>query len=302
MSNGRPSVRVTIAEWWYDLDQRAKLVLTAVFVLIIIALCALAAFSVIRLIVPRQEPTPTPTMTPTKVPVTPTATPAPTLAPTATLAPTLAPTVQPSPTPPPTDAEGDVGTYDTGDPVEDIPAGVDIGVASIAPDMRVVLQPGDEIPAAFADWVAEGEVLLWIALNEPVPDPPEVYVEWLFVLDMDGNVETGRPAGSARINPDLGMEVALGAFYDAGSGQPGTYFLVWDREQQALVRQAGGLRFTLDDSRTLVGMALPLETLTQAVQDTSGVTVVPDGVKGRAAALARVGAGRVIDFYPDRPE
>lgn len=301
MSNGKPSIRVNIAEWWYDLDQRAKLVLTAVFVLIIIALCAVAAFSVIRLVMPRQEPTPTATMTPTKAPpATPTATP--TLAPTPTPAPTNTPTVQPSPTPPPTDAEGDVGTYDTGDPVEEPPAGVDIGVASIAPDMQVVLQPGADVPAAFADWVAEGEALLWIALNEPVPDPPEVYVEWLFVLDMDGNVETGRPAGSARINPDLGMEVALGAFYDAGSGQPGTYLLVWDREQQALVRKAGGLRFTLDDSRTLVGLALPLETLAQTVQDTSGVTMAPDGVKGRAAALARGGAGRVIDFYPDRPE
>lgn len=300
MSNGKPSIRVTIAEWWYELDQRAKLVLTAVFVLILIALCALAAFSVIRLVLPKQEPTPTATLTPTKAPVTPTATP--TLAPTPTPAPTLAPTVQPSPTPQPTDAEGDVGTYDTGDPVEDAPAGVDIGVASIAPDMRVALQPGDEIPAAFADWVAEGEVLLWIALNAPVPDPPEVYIEWLFVLDMDGDVETGRPAGSARVNPDLGMEVALGAFYDVGSGQPGTYFLVWDRAQQALVRQTAGLRFTLDDSRTLVGLALPLETLTQAVQDTSGVTTAPEAIKGRAAALARVGAGRVIDFYPDRPE
>jgi hypothetical protein len=73
------------------------------------------------------------------------------------------------------------------------------------------------VSAELAGLAAEDEVLLWIPFYEPIPDPPTAYTEWLFVLDLDGDVGTGRPAGSLRINPDQGVEVAIGAYYDLDS-------------------------------------------------------------------------------------
>ena len=234
--------------------------------------------------------TPTPTSTPTPVP-----------SPTPTSPPTAAPTPEAT-APPPTDPQGDVGAYETGAPVEAPPAGVDIRTASVGPDLRITLQPTDAVPAELAAWVAEDEVLLWISLYEPVPDPPEVYTEWLFALDLDGDVETGRPAGSARINPDLGTEAAVGVSYDVGSGEYGPYLLVWDPAQDDWADGPDVVRFYLDETRTLIGLALPLETLTQTVAQVTGVTLVTEAVQGRAAALSYAGEQAVIDFYPDRPE
>jgi hypothetical protein len=183
---------------------------------------------------------------------------------------------------------------------------VDIRVASVGLDLRVDLQPATEVPAELADWAAEGEeeeeLLLWIALHDPVPDPPAEYTEWLFALDLDGDVETGRPVDSARINPDLGMEVAIGAYYQPASGEYATYFLVWNAAQESWAEGPDQVRFTLDESRTLVGLAVPLETLTQTVAQVTDVTAVPEAAKGRAAALSWMDEGRVIDFYPDRPD
>ncbi|HEY67287.1 MAG TPA: hypothetical protein G4N97_03345 [Thermoflexia bacterium] len=232
---------------------------------------------------------------------TPTSTPAPSPTPIPTLASTATPTAE-APPPPPTDPQGDVGTYDSGAPVEGVPAGVDIRAASVGSDLRITLQPTEGVPTELAGWTAEDEVLLWIALYKPLPDPPEVYTEWLFALDLDGDTTTGRPVGEARINPDLGMEAAIGVYYDPASGEYVPYLLVWDPAQGSLVPQPDVPRFTLDDSRTLIGLALPLETLIQAVEQTAGVTVVPEAVKGRAAALSYAGEQAVIDFYPDRPE
>lgn len=294
----RPTLRDRVAQWWDRLDRRVKLALVALFGLIVVALFVAAALAASRAFLSEPEPTPT-VESPISVPPTPTTVPTP--IPTDTPPPTDTPTPQPSPTPP-VDTQGDVGTYDTGAAVETPPAGTDIRAASVGPDLRVVLQPTADVPAPLSDWPAEGEVLLWIALYEPVPDPPEVYTEWLFALDLDGDATTGRPADSARINPDLGMEVALGAYYQPASGEYTTYFLVWNPNQGGWAAGPDELRFTIDESRTLVGLALPLETLTQTVSQTSGVTAVPEAVKGRAAALAGAGAQRTIDFYPDRPE
>jgi hypothetical protein len=294
----RPTLRDRAAQWWDRLDRRVKLALVALFGLIVVALFVGAALAASRAFLSGPEPTPT-VESPISVPPTPTTVPTP--IPTDTPPPTDTPTPQPSPTPP-ADTQGDVGTYDTGAAVETPPAGTDIRAASVGPDLRVALQPTADVPASLSGWLAEGEVLLWIALYEPVPDPPEGYTEWLFALDLDGDAATGRPADSARINPDLGMEVALGAYYQPASGEYATYFLVWNPNQGGWAEGPDELRFTIDDSRTLVGLALPLETLTQTVSQTTGVTVVPEAVKGRAAALAGAGAQRAIDFYPDRPE
>jgi len=228
-------------------------------------------------------------------------TPRPTPAPSPTPIPTAIPTAEPT-AHPPTDLQGDVSTYESGDPVEAVPAGMDIRAASVAPDLRVVLQPTEGIPAELTGWATQDEALLWLALYEPIPDPPEVYTEWLFALDLDGDTATGRPVGSARINPDLGTEVAIGVYYDPADGEYVPYLLVWDPAQEELVPKPDVPRFTLDESRTLVGLALPLEMLTQAVAQTTGVTVVPEAVRGRAAVLSYAGEQAVVDFYPDRPE
>jgi hypothetical protein len=188
---------------------------------------------------------------------------------------------------------------------------MDISGASPGPDLRVALQPADDVPAELAGWAAEDEVLLWITLYEPIPELPAEYREWVFALDLDGDIETGRPAGSARINgrpagsarinPDLGMEVAVALYYDPASEEYGTYLLVWDTDQG---KWATGpeTRYYLGEPRTLVGLALPLETLTQVVAETSGVTVVSEAARGRAAALAETGEQKMIDFYPDLPD
>jgi hypothetical protein len=292
-----------VARWEDKRERRRKVALMVLFGLTVLALCVGAALAVSRLFPSAPEPTPTATSPATVAPVTPTAllTPVPTDTPPPTGTPAPVPTPEPSPTPP-ADPQGDVGTYESGDPVEGVPGGVDIRVASVDADLRVVLQPTAGVPAELAEWATEEEVLLWIALYEPVLDPPAGYTEWLFALDLDGDVETGRPVGSSRINPDLGMEVAVAAYYDPSSGEYATYFLVWDPAKGDWAYGPGRARLTLEESRTLVGLALPLEALTQTVAQVTGVTVVPEAVKGRAAALSQVEGQKVIDFYPDRPD
>jgi hypothetical protein len=294
----RPTLRDRLARLWDALDRRVKLALVALFGLIVVAVFIGAALAASRAFLSKPEPTPT-VISPISVPPTPTAIPTP--VPTETPAPTDTPMPQPSPTPP-ADPQSDVGTYEDGAAVEAPPAGTDVRAASVGPDLRVVLQPAAGVPAALSGWPAEGEVLLWIALYEPIPDPPEEYTEWLFALDLDGDTATGRPVDSARINPDLGMEVALGVYYQPASGEYTTYFLVWNPNQGGWAEGPDELRFTIDESRTLVGFAVPLETLTQAAAQITGVTVAPEAVKGRAAALSWVEGQKVIDFYPDRPD
>ena len=219
--------------------------------------------------------------------------------------PTAAPVATPTPesiAPPPADPQGDVGTYESGTPVEEVPAGVDIRAASIAPDLRVVLQPTEGVPVGMAGWVGEGEILLWIALHEPIPDPPAVYMNWIFALDVDGNTATGRPPGSARINPDLADDAVIGVSYNTATGAYESYAYVWDAAQGNWTLVPDAVRPPyFDDSRTLIGLAMPLETLTQAVAQTTGATLVPEAVRGRVAAETYVDGQRVIDFYPNRP-
>jgi hypothetical protein len=231
---------------------------------------------------------------------TPTPTPVPSPSPTPTSTPTAAPTPEPTPTPP-ADPQGDVGTYESGAPVEGVPAGVDIRAASVGTDLRVDLQTTAGAPAELAGWAAEGEVLLWIEFYEPLPTPP-VYADWLFALDLDGNTATGRPAGSVRINPDLGDEAVVGVLYDPAGGEYAPYFLVWDAAQESWTDGPDVVRFQLDESRMVIGLAVPLGILTQSVAQATGVTLVPEAMRGRAAALSYAGEQAVIDFYPDRPD
>jgi len=240
------------------------------------------AEAVVHVVACTPVPTPVPTLTPTPIP-------------------TPTPTTEPTPTPP-ADLQGDVGTFESGAPVEGVPAGVDIHTASVTPDLRVDLQPTADVPAQLTGWASGDEVLLWISLHEPIPAPPAVFTDWLFALDLDGDVTTGRPAGAGRINPDLGTEAAIGVSYNPANGKYEPYFWIWDPAQEDWTEEPDVVRFYLDESRTLIGLALPLETLTQNVAQTAGVTIVAEAVKGRAAALSFAGEQAVIDFYPDRPD
>lgn len=273
--------------------------LAAIFLCVIIALAGRAIFSS-----DEPEPTITPTFTAAPATLTAVLAPIPTNTPGPTPTDTPVPTEKPLPTPiiqvAQADAQADVVSYNNLTLVQDVPAGVDIRAASVAPDLQIALQAVESIPAELSGW-AEGEVVLWVALYDPVPNPPSAYTEWLFVLDLDGNIETGRPPGSLHTNPDLGVEIAIGADYDPGTGSYETYSLVWDPTVGNWTDGPAGVHFTLSDSRAVVGLALPLENLTQSAAQVAGVTIVPGAVRGRAATLATA-AERIIDFYPDRPE
>ncbi|MCP4537281.1 MAG: hypothetical protein GY832_09050 [Chloroflexi bacterium] len=241
------------------------------------------------------------TPTPTNTPV-PTGTPLPTTTPTEIPSSTSTPIVTPSPEPLPistSDSQADLVSYNGLAPVQQVPAGADIRAASVGADLRVALQNTTRVPAELAGW-ADGEVLLWIAFYDPIPDPPTVYTEWIFALDLDGDAGTGRPVGSLRINPDMGIEVTVGAYYDPANGQYGYYSLVWNPAQASWTDGPAGIHYVVSESRTVIGFALPLETLTQSAAQATGVTYVPGAVRGRAAAIAVEGQ-KVIDFYPDRP-
>jgi len=192
-----------------------------------------------------------------------------------------------------------VVTYEAGEPVESFPPGVDIRAASIDPDMSIALQPTENVPAELADWVEEGEALFWISLYDAVPDPPGRTMNWLLVIDVDGDTQTGRPAGSRRIDPDLGDEVAVGLGYDNTTQEYSPYCLVWDDGRWA---SGPDVRYTFAEARTVVGLAVSLEALEEALAGAGAATLVPDAARARAAADSYLGDGtRVIDFYPDLP-
>jgi hypothetical protein len=297
-------------------QQRARTVrLASVGVVVFLVLCVVGVMLARTFWPSPSEPaastsTPTPTVLPTSTPM-PTAVPTSVPESTEVVAPTEAPTLPPSPPPPPSpepsptpvfDGQGDVGVYGSGVLVEGVPGGVDIRSANVDIDLRLSLQPDDQVPAELVQWASEGEVLLWLSFYDPIPDPPPVFTDWVFVLDVDGDAATGRPVGTAQINPDLGYEAAIGVSYNDTSDAYERYLLVWDPARSALVSTPDVPRFVVTESRTLIGMALPLETLTQAVQGTAGVTFVPERVRGRAAAQSRAAGQKVIDFYPDLPE
>jgi hypothetical protein len=225
-------------------------------------------------------------------------TPTPTITPVPTAMPSPTPT--PAPTPlPAADPEGDVQIYGSRAPAAAPPAGVDIRNASVAADRRVTLQAVEGIPVELSGWATEGEALLWVALYQPVPNVLSARTDWLFALDLDGDSATGRPVGSARINPDLGMEAAVGLSYDPASGAYESYLLIWDPAVGNWETGPDVVRFVFDDSRTLVALALPVDTLQEEAARVTGVTLNPEAVVGRAAAVSYTTPETVIDLYPD---
>jgi len=228
-------------------------------------------------------------------------TPTPTPLPTPTSPPLPTPTPQPTPIAS-VDPPADTVAYESGAPAAAPITGLDIRNASVAADGRVALGATDGLPAEVAQWVQPGEAVLWIALYGPIPEAPPAYTEWLFVLDLDGNTATGRPAGSRPLNSNLGDEAAIGAFYDPATGAYGAQLLIWDPAQQTYVEQTDiTVRFQLDATRTLLAVALSLDGLQARAAQVAGVTIVPEAVRGRAATIHYTGAGPgawVADFYP----
>jgi hypothetical protein len=208
--------------------------------------------------------------------------------------------VTPTPTPAPADPAGDVTSYEDGSPIGASPGGVDIRDASIDANLRANLEPGADLPPQLADWAVEGETVLWITFYQPIPNPPP-YIDWLFALDIDGNVATGRPPNSARINPDMGDDAVIGLLYNPADGDYAPYFLIWDPAQGELVDGPNVVRTYIGDDRTMIALALPFETLVQTVEQTTGAAFSPEATKGRAAALSFTQDQGAIDFYPDLP-
>jgi hypothetical protein len=294
-----PTSRIDIAGWWYELDQRVKIGLTVGLGVVVILLCILAILVAGNLFPsgetaePTAEPTSAVSIVPTELP--PTWTPKPTDPPEPTDEPTVEPT-QPAFLP---DDQGDAVVYETGNPVDETPAGADIRVASIGAGLGVAIESPVEVPEELAELATEADVLLWIELYEPIPEAPAQNLEWFFALDMDGDTATGRPAGQRPINPDLGYEVAIALTYDPATSAYSAYCLVW----QAGSWVAGpAARYYVSESGTLIGLAVSREALVAKVSEASGVTAAPDAVKGRVAALAGKGAERIADFYPELPE
>jgi hypothetical protein len=168
-------------------------------------------------------------------------------------------------------------------------------------DLRVALQPQAGVPEELAGWAGPGDALLWVVLYEPIPEPPPSYTDWVFALDLDGNPQTGRPPGQARINPDLGDEAALGIAFDAANGEYSAYALVWGSQDQDWIDGPDQVRYFISEDRRIVALAVPLQALMNAVSQGSGVTTVAERVRGRVAVLSYVADQAVIDLYPDAP-
>jgi hypothetical protein len=301
--------------------QQTKEIWAVVLSLVVLTLCAIVTFGIYAWSRPESDEEATsatvvvggettltfPTLTSTAMST------APLLASTDTPTPIPTPSAEPSPTaalsstiaPPPAissqDAKGDVMTYDTGEPVAAFPGGIDIRAASVRAGLQVSLRPADDAPAEALGWATGDDALLWLSLYDPIPNPPDAFTDWVFVLDVDGDPATGRPAGTVLINPDLGYEVAIGVSYNEASANYEPYFLVWDPGQGRLV-VANTPRFMVNESRTLIGLALPMASLTESVEQIAGATLSPGAVRGRAAAQSIVGGRKVIDVYPELPE
>lgn len=221
--------------------------------------------------------------------------------------PTPAPTLPPTPTPYPVadaDPQGDVGAYSTGIVMPGSPLAVDIRNASVNSDLHVALGPESGLPSALSGWAQEGEFVLWIALyGPPSGDTLTSSVDWLIVLDVDGNLATGRPPGTRSINPDLGDEVALGISYDPLSDAFSSFLWVWNTsvgDWDTTDRQSS-VRYIVVEDQSVLGVAVSSEYLLQQLAQYSGAAISMDAVRGRAAAIAYTSPELSIDFYPDPP-
>ncbi len=242
-------------------------------------------------LVVRETPLPPPT--PTGVPL-----PLPTVIP-ITLTETL-PTLVPTPPP---DPANDEAWLVGGEAVDAPPAGVDIAGCNVNTDTLVHL--GLTVPLTVEVVTDTEQLHIWLTLREPVPAGRDLTYHFLVALDLDGDPDTGRPPGAGYINPELGAEVGAGVFlYPNGELEP--YLFIWDTTRGDWASEAATpdiVQATLNESCDTIVFTFPLEKLSAAVEELSGVTLTPGNLKGRTAVIANsTTEPAVVDFCPDLPE
>lgn len=250
---------------------------------------------------------PTLTASPTST-ARPTSTSRPTATPTSTATPTPLPTATPSVTPTPvsaaaTDGVEDLFDYRTLAPVTYTVSSADIRAASFDGAGRWTASAPPAVTSRLSAYT-EGETLsLWVSLQAPIPLTVTRPAYWLFALDTDAELTTGRPVGDGAINPDMGAELTAGVYCDPANGiQFEPYLLVWDVATGGMARYdvTADVAFT-SDRRTLI-LILPRAALADALVERAQVEPQWDRVVGRAAAMTSADSGMIIDFCPDLPQ
>ncbi len=250
---------------------------------------------------------PTLTASPTSTAM-PTSTSLPTSTPTSTASPTPLPTATPTVTPTPvpaatTDGAEDLFDYQTLAPVTYTVSSADIQAASFDGAGRWTASAPPEVASQLSAHT-EGETLpLWVSLQAPLPITVTRPTYWLFALDTDAELTTGRPVGDGAINPDMGAELTAGVYCDPANGiQFEPYLLVWDvaTEEMARYDVSADVTFT-SDRRTLI-LILPRAALADALVERAQVEPQWERVVGRAAAMTSADTGMIIDFCPDLPQ
>ncbi|MCD4738001.1 MAG: hypothetical protein K8R89_01910 [Anaerolineae bacterium] len=246
---------------------------------------------------------PTPTLTPepikTSIPAyTPAPpTPSPTLTPTPTSRPTLAPVTFAS------DSSADAVDFNTLVPLTTTLAGVDIQAAGFDEAGHLLTELPGELVAQVADWSLADNLILWMRLHTAVPVEQAGIVYWLFALDTDGNLETGRPVGDGLINPDMGAEVTLGVHSNPATGlQFKPYMLIWDQARAESRRYELTAEVKFSPERDILFLRVPKLKLGELLSELSNVEPEWERTVGRAAILFDAGSGLAVDFCPGIPE
>jgi hypothetical protein len=161
------------------------------------------------------------------------------------------------------------------------------------------------LPPGVAEQVAgvEGEnLVLWTTLHASVPLTPTQLAYWLFALDTDADLATGRPVGDGAVNPDLGAEVTVGVYSDpANDVRFAPYLLVWDAELGDMAREPFPMTVAFTPDRKTVILVLPRDPLAELIGTRAGAEADWELLRGRAATLAGTESGLVVDFCPDLP-
>jgi hypothetical protein len=220
--------------------------------------------------------------------------------------PTSAPIPTQTPAPMPAtflDGAGDLVNFDTLEPVAIAPPGTDIRAACFDDGRRLVRAVPEGLAGEIGDWDTEKNVILWIMFHEPIPTAADMERFWLFALDTDGSVTTGRPVDEGKINPDIGAEVTVGVHSNPAAGiELIPYVLVWNARLITSEPQAVDIEARLNAARDVLFIRISAEQLAAAIRTLSGVEPNWDQTVGRALATATTGEGLVADFAPERPQ
>ncbi len=235
----------------------------------------------------------------------------PTMAPTA-LSPSLTP-MPTSPMPVPTqlstfappayiDDSGDMVDFDTLAPIEFVPPGSDIRLACFDEARQLVRTIPAGLAAEVGDWDTEESLILWIAFYEPVPTVPDMERYWLFALDTDRNIATGRPMDDGKVNPDIGVEVTIGVHSNPAAGiELAPYMFVWNAGLKNSEPRTMDIEVRLSTTRDALFIRVPTEQLADTIRTLSEVEPNWDQTVGRALAMATTSEGTIADFAPERP-